>query len=119
MTSPFKPQPVLADEPDVRYVVNLGLKGPTYSKPTDNPLTKGQWYMDLDGRSVRPWVVPDTPLLHTKGTCGVADIPLINVPKEANRRGRHQQPLPHRARSPHARKLLQSHQQPLPHRARS
>ena len=38
--------------------------------------------MDLDGRPVRPWVVPDTPLLHTKGTCGVGDIPLINVPKE-------------------------------------
>jgi len=83
MTSPLIEQEPEPAEPDVRYVVNLGLKGPTYSKPTDNPLTKGQWYMDLDGRSVRPWVVPDTPLLHTKGTCGVADIPLINVPKEA------------------------------------
>jgi len=82
MTSPFKPQPVLADEPDIRYVVNLGLKGPIYNKPSDAPLSKGQWYMDLDGRPVRPWVVPDTPLLHTKGTCGVGDIPLINVPKE-------------------------------------
>lgn len=76
----YEPEP---EEPDVRYVINLGFKGPTYKKPTDEPLTKGRWYMDLDGISPRPWVVPSTPLLHTKGTCGVGDIPLINVPEKA------------------------------------
>jgi len=76
----YDPEP---EEPDIRYVINLGLKGPIYSKPTDEPLTKGMWYMDLDGQTPRPWEVPKTPLLHTKGTCGVGDIPLINIPKEA------------------------------------
>lgn len=82
MTRPLESDPE-PEEPDVRYVINMGLKGPTYSDPTDEPLTQGRWYMDLDGRTPRPWAHPQTPLLHTKGTCGAGDIPIINVPEEA------------------------------------
>jgi len=76
----FDPEP---EEPDVRYVINMGLKGPAYKDVKSAPLTTGMWYMDLDGMTPRPWYVPTTPLMHTKGTCGVEDIPLINIPEDA------------------------------------
>ena len=46
VTRPRNPEPEPA-EPDVRYTINLGLLGPLHSKPTDRPLRKGRWYMDL------------------------------------------------------------------------
>jgi len=82
VTEPRVPEPEPA-EPDVRYTINLGLLGPTYSRATDRPLVKGRWYMDLDGQDPpRSWELPTTPLYHSKGRCGVGDIPLINVPEE-------------------------------------
>ena len=69
-----QPEP---EEPDARFVVTLGVKGPLYSKATDEPLTKGRWYMDIDGRR-HSWKRPLTPLLHTKGTCG--KYPLVTMP---------------------------------------
>jgi len=74
-----RPEP---EEPDVRFTITLGLHGPTYGKPTDEPLTKGRWYMDVDGRRMS-WSKPETPLLHTKGKCGAADVPVLNIPEGA------------------------------------
>eukprot|EP00948_MAST-09A_sp_MAST-9A-sp1_P003468 g3468.t1 len=74
-----RPEP---EEPDVRYVVSLGLKGPLYSKPTDDPLTKGRWYMDIDGRRYS-WTKPTTPALHTKNKCGAAGVPILDIPETA------------------------------------
>ena len=66
----------------MRYVVSLGLQGPTYSKATDEPLTKGRWYMDLDGRKMT-WRKPDSPLPHTKAKCGAGDVPVLSIPENA------------------------------------
>jgi len=83
VTQPLTPLPEPA-EPDVRYTVNLGLLGPSYSSPTDRPLTKGRWYMDLAEQDPpRSYKLPTTPLYHTRGQCGVGDIPIINVPETA------------------------------------
>jgi len=71
------------EEPDARFVITLGLNGPTFSKPTDRPLTRGRWYMDIDGRR-ESWTKPATPLLHTKGgSCGAANVPVLNIPENA------------------------------------
>lgn len=70
------------EEPDVRYVVSLGLNGPTYSAPTDEPLTRGRWYMDIEGRRMT-WKKPETPLLKTKGQCGAGGVPVLNIPENA------------------------------------
>lgn len=43
-TRPELPEPE-PEEPDVRYVVNLGLNGPLYQGPNSEPLSKGRWYM--------------------------------------------------------------------------
>jgi len=83
VTEPLVPEPEPA-KADVQYTINLGLLGPTYEKATDAPLTKGRWYMDLDEQDPpRSYEVPSTPLYHTKGKCGVKDIPVINVPETA------------------------------------
>lgn len=71
------------EEPDARYHITLGLKGPVYSKASDLPLRKGQWYMDLDERRM-PWKRPETPLLHTRGgSCGAEGVPILDIPEEA------------------------------------
>merc|ERR1719163_933231 len=70
------------DEPDARYMVTIGLSGPTYKNASDEPLSKGRWYMDLDNRR-ETWKKPLTPLLHTKGTCGAEGVPFITVPEGA------------------------------------
>jgi len=80
-TKPVEAMPE-PEEPDARFVVTLGLNGPTYSQPTDAPLTKGRWYMDIDGRR-HSWQRPATPLLHTKGECGTNNAPVINIPENA------------------------------------
>jgi len=93
VTTPRLPEPELP-EPDIQYTVNLGLLGPTYSTPTDEPLRKGRWYMDLqtcgqgavpncrNASSPRSWETPTTPLYMTKGTCGKGDIPVVDVPED-------------------------------------
>jgi FtsP/CotA-like multicopper oxidase with cupredoxin domain len=78
-----EPEP---EEPDVRYTINIGLNGPTYSAATDLPLSKGRYYMDLDGPNGgnrRSWHHPQSPLYMSKGQCGVGDIPILNVPETA------------------------------------
>lgn len=85
LTEPLHPEET-PDEPDVRYVINMGLLGPQYDSKnpgSQEPLDHGRWYMDLEGIYPRPWVNPTSPLYHTKGKCGVEDIPLINVPEKA------------------------------------
>ena len=80
-TKPLEARPE-PDEPDVRYVVSLGLQGPTYSKPTDEPLSRGRWFMDIDGRK-QTWNKPESPLLHTKGKCGAGNVPVLDIPENA------------------------------------
>jgi hypothetical protein len=49
-------------------------------------MTKGHYYMDLDGPKggkMRPWHPPTSPLYMSKGKCGVDDIPIFDVPEEA------------------------------------
>ena len=83
VTEPRVPEPE-PEEPDVRYTINLGLLAPTYSDVSDRPLTKGRWYMDTDDQDPpRSWELPKTPLYMTKGSCGVKDIPVIDVPENA------------------------------------
>lgn len=72
----------IKDKPDYSYTVTLGLNGPLYSDATDLPLTKGKWYMDIDGRR-ESWNKPSTPLLHTKGACGAASTPVLDIPEDA------------------------------------
>jgi len=83
LTTPRVPEPE-PEQPDVQYTINLGLLGPLYSKPTDAPLEKGRWYMDLAGHNPpRSYELASTPLYHTKGKCGAGDIPVIDVPEDA------------------------------------
>jgi len=83
VTTPRVPEPE-PEEPDFRYTINLGVLDPIYKNPTDRPLTKGRWYMDLNEQNPpRTWENPTTPLYHTKGKCGKKDIPVINVPENA------------------------------------
>ena len=70
------------EEPDVRYTIDLGLKAPLYSKPTDEPLAMSRWYLDIDGRR-QTWRKPATPALHTKNKCGTNDAPIIDIPENA------------------------------------
>ena len=40
--------------------------------------------MDTDDHDPpRTWSLPTSPLYHTKGKCGVKDIPIVNVPETA------------------------------------
>merc|ERR1712054_389432 len=80
-TKPLEVQPE-PEEPDARFVVTLGLQGPTYKNPTDEPLTQGRWYMDIDNRRWT-WRQPETPLLHTKGKCGASHVPVLDIPENA------------------------------------
>jgi len=70
-------------EPDARFTISLGLNGPLYNDPTDDPLTKGRWYMDIDGRR-ESWKKPMSPTLHTKNKCGGVGVPIIDVPEDAS-----------------------------------
>ena len=82
-TTPLDPEPE-QEEPDVRYVINIGLKGPAYSNPTDEPMSKGQYYLDVDTYMPgRPWTPPSSPLYLTKGQCGAEGRPIVNVPETA------------------------------------
>lgn len=83
MTSPLVDEDPLEDEPDIRIVMDMGLKGPVYDKPTDKPLTKGRWYLDVRSDHPRPFNQPSSPLLHTKGECGAEDTNVINIPETA------------------------------------
>merc|ERR1711871_1808332 len=70
------------EEPDKRYTVSLGLQGPTFKNPTDEPLTRGRWYMDIDGRR-ETWHKAATPVLHTKNKCGAGKTPVLDIPENA------------------------------------
>ena len=82
LTQPLdlRPEP---EEPDARFVMNLGLKGPIYESPTDEPLRNGRWYMDINGRK-ETWKKPLTPALHTKNKCGVSGVPILDIPENAS-----------------------------------
>ncbi len=57
--------------------------GGRYTKPTDHPLTKSRWYLDVNGRRMT-WSRPLTPALHTKNKCGTEDSPILDIPESAN-----------------------------------
>jgi FtsP/CotA-like multicopper oxidase with cupredoxin domain len=80
-TSPIKNEPLPA-EPDVSFTVALGLNGPLYKSPTDEPMRHGRWYMDIDGRR-SSWEKPLTPALHTKNKCGTNNAPILDIPENA------------------------------------
>jgi len=86
ITEPRQPEPEPLI-PDVSYTINLGFIGPAYDEKTvatNKPLQNGRWYMDTDDQNPpRSYELPSTPLYHTKGQCGVKDIPIINVPETA------------------------------------
>lgn len=66
------------EEPDLVITMTAGLQNPTEYKPGDHGSTKGRWFFDLDERRM-PWSRPESPLLHTKGTCGADNVPIINI----------------------------------------
>lgn len=85
LTQPLVPSPV-PTEPDWRITLNLGLLGPTYSDLTGAPLSQGRWYIDDATRRnqthpPRSYQHPSTPLYMTKGLCGAAHTPIVNVPE--------------------------------------
>merc|ERR1711871_691557 len=64
---------------DVTYTLNVGVQGPRFS--VDAPYgTTEELYMFTEKRS---WKKPQTPLLHTKGTCGADGVPFLTVPENA------------------------------------
>lgn len=65
------------ESPDIRYYISMGMKGPFYKYPTDVPLTKGQWYIDLDDRR-QPWKKPNIPILFQNKT--ETHMPIIYIP---------------------------------------
>jgi FtsP/CotA-like multicopper oxidase with cupredoxin domain len=85
VTEPLVPDEPEPEEPDVRYVINLGLLGPVYDNATAKPLQTGRWYMDTDDQNPpRSYELPSTPLYMTKGKCGTnGNLPVINVPENA------------------------------------
>eukprot|EP01065_Artemidia_motanka_P035702 TRINITY_DN43592_c0_g1_i1.p1 TRINITY_DN43592_c0_g1~~TRINITY_DN43592_c0_g1_i1.p1 ORF type:complete len:853 (+),score=299.24 TRINITY_DN43592_c0_g1_i1:76-2634(+) len=68
------------EEPDARFVVNLGDLAPEYDTGM-RPLFGNRWYVDLPDRRWT-WEKPLSPLLHTKGKCGADKVPVINVPEK-------------------------------------
>ena len=80
-TSPVKNEPLPVNA-DVSFTVALGLNGPLYSAPTDEPMKHGRWYMDVNGRR-KSWEKPLTPALHTKNKCGTNGAPILNIPENA------------------------------------
>jgi FtsP/CotA-like multicopper oxidase with cupredoxin domain len=80
-TSPVHNEPLPA-EADVSFTVALGLNGPLYKSPTDEPMRHGRWYMDIDGRR-SSWEKPLTPALHTKNKCGTNNAPILDIPENA------------------------------------
>lgn len=65
-------------QPDVRYVLDVGVKGPSFG--VNSPYaTTDLMYMFTNMTS---WKKPQTPLLHTKGECGAEGVPFITVEKE-------------------------------------
>jgi len=80
-TGPVENEPLPA-KADVSFTVSLGLNGPLYDQPTDQPMRHGRWYMDVDGRR-KSWEKPLTPLLHTKNKCGTNGAPVLDIPEDA------------------------------------
>lgn len=79
VTQPLNPV-AEPDDPDLRIVMSLGLKGPSSIQAWDRPLSRGRWYDDVNGRRWS-WSEPTTPTLHTKGECGADRTPIFNVPE--------------------------------------
>ena len=80
-TSPVKNEPLPA-KADASFTIALGLNGPLYKNPTDEPMRHGRWYMDIDGRR-KSWEKPLTPALHTKNKCGTNGAPILDIPEDA------------------------------------
>lgn len=88
LTTPLQQLPPEPEEPDFRVTLNLGLLGPTYHSVESAPLSTGRWYLDdaqrrNESHPPRSWVPPTTPLYMTKGECGAARTPVVNVPESA------------------------------------
>lgn len=63
--------------PDIRYYISMGVKGLFYKYPTDIPLTKGKWYIDMDDKR-RSWKKPDIPILFQNYTDNSR--PIVYIP---------------------------------------
>mmetsp|Transcript_128974 Transcript_128974/g.401231 ORF Transcript_128974/g.401231 Transcript_128974/m.401231 type:complete len:652 (+) Transcript_128974:34-1989(+) len=64
------------EKPDVRYVLDVGVAGPSFQPGMSPYAHTDRMYMFTD---IRPWKKPQTPLLHTKGQCGAEGVPFITV----------------------------------------
>jgi FtsP/CotA-like multicopper oxidase with cupredoxin domain len=74
-------QPVVAD---YTYTLMAGIEGPILKDPTTDPLSgPGRTFLSKDINPRKSWSNPSTPLLHTKGTCGTNDCPILNIPEDA------------------------------------
>jgi len=79
VVKPLKVSPE-PEEPDVRYVIDIGIKGPRY-QPGQTPYgTTDQYYMFTEPM---PWKKPQSPLLQTKNQCGAEGVPVTTVPDNA------------------------------------
>jgi len=68
------------EEPDVRYVIDIGIKGPRYQPGVSPYGTTDEYYMFTDPI---PWKKPQSPLLQTKAQCGAEGVPVTTVPDNA------------------------------------
>jgi len=69
------------EKADITYVMDVGVAHPSF-KPGETPYaTSDRMYMFTE---IKPWMKPESPLLHTKGTCGANSTPFITVPKNVS-----------------------------------
>jgi FtsP/CotA-like multicopper oxidase with cupredoxin domain len=74
---------------DVSYTLDIGVNGPVFTPGVDAYDTSDTMYMFTDQQGAKDvnapgrttWKKPQTPLLHTKGTCGVKGVPFITIEK--------------------------------------
>merc|ERR1719277_2533692 len=69
------------EKADITYTLDVGVAHPSY-KPGETPYASSdRMYMFTQ---IKPWVKPETPLLHTKGQCGADSTPYITVPENVS-----------------------------------
>jgi FtsP/CotA-like multicopper oxidase with cupredoxin domain len=79
MVKNLVPEPA-AEKADITYTIDVGIQHPPFVPGETAYAQTDKMYMFTNHTS---WKKPQTPLLHTKGTCGAEGVPFINVPEGA------------------------------------
>jgi iron transport multicopper oxidase len=76
----LKPVPE-PEKADITYVMDVGIAAPAYKAGITPYASSYPMYMFTN---ITTWKKPETPLLHTKGQCGVENVPYITVPENVS-----------------------------------